>query len=216
MFRLRIAYQHQTTEYSCWWASLRMLLEYHTGLLYAFPWDYHASFRPPPGRVGAIQYNAPPNQAALMMAEDEPWQWYYQGITPDLLNVNQLANIGGMRPMELTTGRSTFGGGSWLTARLDAAWMEDMLRQFGPVYIIRRRGTGHHAFVISGVLQRTGGPDGRGLIETQDPWPPLGRSRTMTMSTLQSQLAPQLRAFNMLVFRSARANPSVVEQDDTY
>lgn len=212
MYRLRIRYRQQTTLNSCWWAALGMLLEYHTERTYAFPSDYHASFRPPPGHFGTLQYNAPPNHLALLMGENEPWQWYYQGIEPDLLNVNRLANISGMRPLEATTGRSTFGGGPAVS--LDAAWMEDMLREFGPIYIIRRHAQGHHAFLISGVLQRTGGRDGRGLIEIKDPWPPFGDGQTMQMSGLQSQLAPQLRAFNMLVLRDRRATPRVAEQGE--
>lgn len=36
----------------------------------------------------------------------------------------------------------------------------------------------------------------------------------MQMSGLQSQLAPQLRAFNMLVLRDRRATPRVAEQGE--
>lgn len=215
VLRLDVVYQQQRTEMSCWWASLAMLIHYHTDHLPLYPWEHEPRFLPPPGEMGAIHWNAV-RGGARFLERDEPWQWYQRGIEPDTLHVNRLADLGRLVPLELSTaGRSTFGGRSWWTARLDGAWMEERLRSVGPIYIIRRRGAGHHAFLISGVLQRREGPGGHGLVEIQDPWPG-GRARTVPMTEIQSHLAPQLAAYNMLVFRERRAQQRILEEDDEY
>lgn len=209
MYCLDVAYCQQPTEYSCWWASLQMLLRYHTGRFYSFPWDYDPELRPPPGHFGSLMPHGP---ATPTFGPPQPWQWYQQGITPDLPHVQRLARIGRLRPAEITLGRSSQGG-NWLVEPITGEWIEARLRRFGPLYIIRRLQNGHHAYLISGVLDRTAGPSGRGLLELQDPWPG-GRRRVLAVAALQSRLAPQLRAMNMLVYENPRATQRVSEDSE--
>ena len=88
-----------------------------------------------------------------------------------------------------------------LSAGTVAVWR---LRAVGPILVVRERGGGHHAMVVSGVSTGGSAP----MVLVQDPWPSEllatgewtegGPGREITFPSFQNMLAPQLRAYNML------------------
>lgn len=212
--QLDVPYYQQESGYSCWWFSLRMLLAYHWGHVPAYPWEWqpdvfgasHGAGIADSLRLVDLQYMESTTRVPYDYGPyftEHPSVWYEHGVLPDLEHVRQLARIAGLEAADLGCENYSTRGAHART--MEPSWLEARLRAVGPLLVIRERGGGHHAMVVSGMV--TYG-DGTSMVIVEDPWPvevdAAGRAseggpgRGITFPAFQDMLAPQLRAYNML------------------
>jgi hypothetical protein len=187
---LRVPGRAQTSQMSCWWASMAMVLEYY-GRHYTYPWHFNAAFARP--------WNAPndgiPDQVYGSlddaMARDpelhgsgadiylQPYEWYERGLPTNRAGFDRLRAISGFRGFD----RPAFG--AWT-----ADDVESRLRRYGPYVFFGSWNGFPHAIVTVGLIVVNGGPE----VVTIDPI--RGFASNEPLATFNQRMARNLAGFN--------------------
>jgi hypothetical protein len=162
---LRVPGRVQTSQMSCWWACMAMILEYY-GRDYTYPWHFRSQFtRPwerPPNPFGDVVRGdlddemrrdptlAPARESVFL----EPCEWYEHGLPANRSAFERLRDISGFRGFD----RPAFG-------RWTAADVESRLRQHGPYVFFGSWNGFPHAILTVGLIERRSGAE----VVTIDP-----------------------------------------------
>ena len=188
---LRVPGRQQTSQMSCWWASMAMVLEYY-GRDYTYPWQFNAAFARPWNvpRDGLPDYVVSSLDAELerdptLRHTDagiylQPYEWYEFGLPTHRAGFARLRDISGFSGFE---SRPAFG--TWT-----AADVESRLRAHGPYVFFGSWNGFPHAIVTVGLIERPGGAE----VVTIDPIRGFATSEPLT--AFNTRMAANLAAFN--------------------
>lgn len=149
----------QTSQMSCWWACMAMILEYY-GRDYTYPWHFRSQFGRPWNRplnpFGDAAHSSLDEEMArdptLVMAHDsiylEPYEWYEHGLPANRRAFETLREISGFRGFD----RPAFG-------RWTAADIETRLRRYGPFVFFGSWNGYPHAILTVGLIERSAGAE---------------------------------------------------------
>ena len=157
---LRVPGRVQTSQMSCWWACMAMVLEYY-GRSHIYPWQFSAQFVRPWNSV----HHGLPDQVYdsldAVLARDpmlldpgassylQPYEWYEHGLPTHRAAFERLREISGFRGFD---SRPAFG--SWT-----AADVETRLRQHGPYVFFGSWNGFPHAILTVGLIERGAGSE---------------------------------------------------------
>lgn len=148
---LRVPGRVQTSQMSCWWASMAMVLEYY-GRHYSDPWHFSAEFARPWNRprIGLPELVYGSLDAALardpMLLDPgastymQPYEWFEHGMPESRAAFARLGSISGFRGFD----RPAFG--AWT-----AEDVESRLRRYGPYVFFGSWNGFPHAIVTVGL-----------------------------------------------------------------
>src|SRR5262245_1760276 len=128
--RLQVRPRRQRMNWSCWWEACAMILEYHHGTSYTFPWDLDMRFAPErTGRENGYEFSG--EHVGLHQNDDGPGPyappstWYQRGLPPNAHAILRMYQMTGMHPVE---GPSTY----------TVSTLEGLLRRCGPFAFMGR------------------------------------------------------------------------------
>lgn len=157
----------QTSQMSCWWACMAMVLAYY-GRDYTYPWHFNAQFarpwnRPRDGMPDMVYGSLdealardPELHGAASMHYLEPYEWYEHGLPANRAAFERLGEISGFRGFD----RPAFG--AWT-----AEDVETRLRNHGPFVFFGSWNRFPHAILTVGVIEHGAGAEAE--IVTIDP-----------------------------------------------
>jgi len=187
---LRVPGRVQTSQMSCWWASMAMVLEYY-GRDYTYPWHFSAEFARPwnrlddgiPDRIYGDLDAALEHDPRLLDPEGhsdlQPYEWYEHGLPPNRAGFGHLRSISGFRGFD----RPAFG--AWT-----AEDVESRLRRYGPYVFFGSWNGFPHAIVTVGLIGRAGGAE----VVTIDPI--RGFATGESLGDFNRRMATNLAGFN--------------------
>ncbi|MBI5718685.1 MAG: hypothetical protein HZC37_13460 [Burkholderiales bacterium] len=185
---LRVPGRVQTSQMSCWWASMAMVLEYY-GRDYTYPWQFNAEFaRPwnqPDDGIGDMVYGAldPTRDPLLIEAHAEtylqPYEWYRHGLPESRAGFARLRSISGFRGFD----RPAFG--AWT-----AEDVESRLRSYGPYVFFGSWNGFPHAIVTVGLITRGSESE----VVTIDPI--RGFATNESLASFNQRMASNLAGYN--------------------
>ena len=156
----------QTSQMSCWWACMAMILEYY-GRDYTYPWHFRGQFGRPWNRPddgfpdvvhdsfdAAMARGDPELRRSAEMTYLQPYEWYEHGLPANRGAFEQLREISGFRGFD----RPAFG--HWTAADVEAR-----LRRHGPYVFFGSWNGFPHAILTVGLIERTAGAE----VVTIDP-----------------------------------------------
>jgi hypothetical protein len=188
---LRVPGRQQTSQMSCWWASIAMVLEYY-GRDYAYPWYFNAAFARPwtAPRDGLPDYVYGSLDAAMARDPElcdagadtylQPYEWYEHGLPTNRAGFARLRDISGFRGFE---SRPAFG--TWT-----AVDVESRLRAHGPYVFFGSWNGFPHAIVTVGLIERPTGAE----VVTIDPI--RGFATGEPLASFNSRMSVNLAGFN--------------------
>ena len=155
----------QTSQMSCWWACMAMILEYY-GRDYTYPWHFRGQFATPWNRPDDGFPDRAFDSLDTEMARDptlassrassylEPYEWYERGLPAHRGAFERLREISGFRGFD----RPAFG--HWT-----AADVESRLRSHGPYVFFGSWNGFPHAILTVGLIAHAAGAE----VVTIDP-----------------------------------------------
>lgn len=190
MIELRVPGRQQTSQMSCWWASMAMVLEYY-GRDYSYPWQFNGQFRRPwnrpheglpdmvYGNLDAELARDPGLHDAAASFYLEPYEWYERGLPQSRAAFERLRDISGFRGFD----RPAFG--AWT-----ADDVESRLRAHGPYVFFGSWNGFAHAIVTVGLIQDASGP----AVVTIDPI--RGFASSEPLASFNRRMANNLAGWN--------------------
>ena len=200
---LRVPGRVQTSQMSCWWASMAMVLEYY-GRDYTYPWYFSAEFarplyRPDDGIPDLVYPSLDAVLARDPMLLDpgastylQPYEWYERGLPESRAAFARLRSISGFRGFD----RPAFG--AWT-----AEDVESRLRRYGPYVFFGSWNGFPHAIVTVGLIRRDTGAE----VVTIDPI--RGFATSESLASFNQRMASNLAGYNF-----ASLNPMYLPQPD--
>ncbi len=162
---LRVPGRVQTSQMSCWWACMAMILEYY-GRDYSYPWHFRSQFARPwnqplrafgdatHGSLDEEMLRDPSLAASHESVFLQPYEWYERGLPANRHAFEALREISGFRGFE----RPAFG--QWTAANV-----ESHLRRYGPYVFFGSWNGFPHAILTVGLIERSSGAE----VVTIDP-----------------------------------------------
>lgn len=187
---LRVPGRVQTSQMSCWWASMAMVLEYY-GRDYTYPWQFSAQFARPwdrprdaipdmvYGSLDAALARDPMLRDAGADTYLQPYEWYESGLPESRAGFARLRSISGFRGFD----RPAFG--AWT-----AEDVESRLRRYGPYVFFGSWNGFPHALVTVGLVVS----GGETQVVTIDPI--RGFPTSESLASFNRRMASNLAGYN--------------------